>query len=143
MALGVVDASVVVKWFLEEDFSEEARRLRDDHASGLLELQAPSLLPYEVLNAAKFADVFSASELLRIAEAVDGMGIPLHPPEGHLSRSTMQLASLAHLTIYDASYLALAQDLKVPIYSADDALIRASGGGIDTRHIRSYRGTQR
>ncbi len=141
MALGVVDASVVVKWFLEEDFSEEARRLRDDHASGLLELQAPSLLPYEVLNAAKFAEVFSAAELLSIAEAIDGIGIPLHPLEGHLSQSTMHLALSANLTICDASYLALGQDLKVPIYSADEALLRAAGGAIEARHIRSYRGT--
>ncbi len=46
MVLCVVDASVVAKWFLDEEFSSEARRLRDDYAAELVELEAPCLLPY-------------------------------------------------------------------------------------------------
>jgi len=37
----VADASIVAKWFLEEEFSSDARRLRDDYASDLVELDAP------------------------------------------------------------------------------------------------------
>jgi len=47
----VVDTSVVVKWFIVKDYSKEARLLRDAYAMGVLDLAAPSILPYEVLNA--------------------------------------------------------------------------------------------
>jgi len=40
-----IDASVVVKWFVEEVYSREARLLRDAYASGILDLAAPSLPP--------------------------------------------------------------------------------------------------
>ncbi|MBU2559444.1 type II toxin-antitoxin system VapC family toxin, partial [archaeon] len=50
----VVDASVVAKWFLEEVHSEMAEAIRKDYADGLLDLAAPSLLPYEVLNALRY-----------------------------------------------------------------------------------------
>ena len=36
----VVDASVVIKWFVEEEYSREARLLRDTYANGLVDLAA-------------------------------------------------------------------------------------------------------
>ena len=41
----VVDASVVVKWFVEEEYGREARLLRDAYVNGLIDLIAPSLPP--------------------------------------------------------------------------------------------------
>ncbi|MFQ6124455.1 MAG: hypothetical protein ACE5R6_07615 [Candidatus Heimdallarchaeota archaeon] len=47
--LFVPDASVIVRWFLEEKYSAQARALREDYVNGLIELAIPSLLAYEVL----------------------------------------------------------------------------------------------
>ena len=44
----VVDASIVVKWFVEEEWSREARMLKDDYAAGEVDLIAPALMPFEV-----------------------------------------------------------------------------------------------
>jgi len=49
----VADASVMVKWFVDEIYSENARKLRDEYINGTLEIIAPELMPYEVLNALK------------------------------------------------------------------------------------------
>ncbi|MFQ5838338.1 MAG: type II toxin-antitoxin system VapC family toxin [Thermoplasmata archaeon] len=138
MALCVVDASVVAKWFLEEEFSTEARRLRDDYAADLIDVAAPCLLPYEVLNAPRFANVFSTEELRRIAEALDRFAIPLHLLEGALSEATLDIATSRGLTVYDASYAALARHLASPLYSADDELIRAIRDVAEVRHIIDY-----
>ena len=43
-----LDALVVVKWFVVEDYSREARLFRDAYAMRVLDLAAPSILPYEV-----------------------------------------------------------------------------------------------
>lgn len=67
----VVDTSVVVKWFVEEEYSREARLLRDAYANGLIDIVAPSLLPYEVLNALKYSGAFGEEELKEIAKTLE------------------------------------------------------------------------
>lgn len=142
MDRGVVDASVVTKWFLDEEFSKAARRLRDDHAADVIQVEAPTLLPYEVLNAARYEGTFRGDELRRLAESMDRIAIPLHPLEGPLADVSLAVAVDSDLTVYDASYVALAQRLGVPLYTADESLLRAAGEHADVIHIRDYRGAE-
>jgi len=47
----VIDASVVLKWYLvDEEYSEKALGLLDQYVSDELDILAPSLLEYEVIN---------------------------------------------------------------------------------------------
>ena len=50
MANLVVDASVVIKWFVAEPLSVEARRILDDYQAGTLSLVAPDLINAGVGN---------------------------------------------------------------------------------------------
>ncbi len=139
MARSVPDASVVAKWFLEEESSGDARRLRDDYASDAVDLEAPALLPFEVLNAVQYAGVFTARELRRVAEALDAFAIPTSPLEGSLAEATLELASGLRLTVYDASYVALAQEVGGILYTADRTLIAATKRLGVAVHIQDYR----
>ncbi|MEM4853129.1 MAG: type II toxin-antitoxin system VapC family toxin [Thermofilum sp.] len=65
---GVVDASVVVKWFVEEEHSRESKLLRDAYAAGLVDLSVPAILPFEVVNALKYSGAFSEEELKEVAK---------------------------------------------------------------------------
>lgn len=47
----VVDASVALKWFVDEPDSAPALALRNAHIAGQSPLVAPDLLIYEVANA--------------------------------------------------------------------------------------------
>jgi len=47
----ILDASVVLKWFLEEEQAEKALAYRQDHLSGEICLVATPLLAFEVSNA--------------------------------------------------------------------------------------------
>jgi len=51
--LAVVDASVVIKWFANEQNSEEALLLKEAYAKGLEDLFAPCILPYRGIEWAK------------------------------------------------------------------------------------------
>ena len=46
----MVDASLVVKWLLEEEDSQEARRLSEHWSSTGIQPAAPRLLMYEIAN---------------------------------------------------------------------------------------------
>lgn len=74
----VVDASVVVKWFVEEEYSRESKLLRDAYAAGLVDLSAPTILPYEVVNALKYSGAFNEEELKEVAKILTDLQIDLH-----------------------------------------------------------------
>lgn len=42
-----VDASVVVKWFVLEEYSDEARLLKRAYVEGLVDLASPSLFSHD------------------------------------------------------------------------------------------------
>ncbi|HDD34200.1 MAG TPA: PIN domain-containing protein [Thermofilaceae archaeon] len=135
----VVDASIVVKWFVEEEYSREARLLRDAYANELIDVVAPSLLPYEVLNALKYSGAFGEEELKEIARTLEDFQITLFNLEGELASRSVELAMRKGITVYDASYIALAQILDTVLYTADEKLIRKARGLDAVRHIAQFK----
>ncbi len=124
----VVDASVV-KWYVLEPDREEALRIREDYIDGQVELAAPALMPFEVLNAVRYsADQLEVERLMDVAESLSLYGFRLYGLKGEYARLTARIALENNLTIYDASYVALAERLNTTLYTADERLIEALSG---------------
>ena len=123
----VADASVVVKWFLHEEGRDQALRLRDDFVAQELQLHVPEVLPFEVLNALRSAGHFDEPACLQAQVVLDGYGFRRHSLVGELARRTVHLAYVRGLTVYDASYAALAKLLGFRVITADESLARAAG----------------
>jgi predicted nucleic acid-binding protein len=70
----VIDANVVVKWFIEEGNSTKARILRDKFIGKEIKLITPSLLYFEVLNALKYSKLFNQAELNDAEESLENYG---------------------------------------------------------------------
>jgi predicted nucleic acid-binding protein len=64
----VIDASVAIKWFVEEPDAPAAHRLLEAHATGETTLVAPDLIVYEVSNVLLHNPTFSVSEVQRSVE---------------------------------------------------------------------------
>ena len=131
----IVDASVVAKWFLEERHSEEARLLRDSFAKGLLSLAVPSLLFYETLNVLRYAGLYGEDELAEVSRALSEYGFDVWAPSGKLHEDTARMSLRYDITVYDASYVALAMHLGATLYTADTELVKKELA----RHISSFR----
>ncbi len=123
----VVDASVVVKWFLEEAGSDRAGALRDDFAAEDVTLHAPEILPFEVMSALCGSGAYSEEKTLQAQLALEQAGFRIHRFSDELARRAVHLVYERRLTIYDAAYLALARVLPARLVTADDALVRAGG----------------
>jgi predicted nucleic acid-binding protein len=112
----VIDASVAIKWFVDEPGSEWAVSLLD-HS-----LAAPDLLGPELANVL-WKKVrrreLTAEEAELIAAAIDASDIAFHATRGALARTTAIACSLDH-PAYD---LDLALRLGVPLVTADARLI--------------------
>lgn len=103
----VVDSSVVAKWFLTEPGSDKAIELRDEFASGRLELAVPSLLFYEVMNALRFSGSFRSPDLVVAARSLSKYRFGIWRPRGKLLELSTELSVEKDMTVYDACYLAL------------------------------------
>ena len=133
----VADASIVAKWFLEEDFSDESRQLRDSFVTGNLTISVPSLLFYETLNALSHSGLFREEELILAARALSRYGFDVWEPKGKTYEQSAMLSLKHDISVYDASYLALALYLKVTLYTADSEIIKKFPE--NTRHISTYK----
>jgi len=120
----VGDASLIVKWFIEEEDSDKALKLRDMHVNGEVMIVAPELLPFEVLNALKYSNLFSMDELKDVAVALSSYGIELYSLRGEVAERAVEIAVEEEVTIYDASYVALAVTLNTRLYTADRKLVK-------------------
>ncbi|MEZ0248129.1 MAG: type II toxin-antitoxin system VapC family toxin, partial [Thermoproteus sp.] len=120
----VVDASVVVKWAIPEPHHVEAKALRDDHLRGEISAAAPPCLWLEVASALR---KYAVRGLMRAEKAVEAMrllretGIEVIEPD--LPRVLEESFKLG-VTVYDAAYLVLAEELDAPFYTADEKLLR-------------------
>ena len=135
MSVFVVDASVVVKWFVPEVRSEAARRW----LTGSHEYLAPDLLLPEAANAV-WTKVqrreLTAVEAQRLIVDLSRVGIETVTMQALLPDAAA-LALNTGVTVYDAMYLALAVRLDTEVISDDDRLTRRlAGHPLLERHVR-------
>ena len=120
----VIDASVVVKWFIEEIDSDKARFLRDKFIDGKIELIVPSLLYFEVLNALKYSQLFDLSELEDAGESLENYGFKVITIKNEIRKHMIKVAVDHSISIYDASYLGLSIGLGKTFCTADEKIIK-------------------
>ena len=120
----VIDSSVVVKWFIEELDSDKAILLRDKFIEGDVELYAPQLLYFEVLNALKYSQLFETSELNNAGESLENYGLKVITIKNELRKHMIKVALNYELSIYDASYLGLSIGLDKLFCTADEKIIK-------------------
>ena len=126
----VLDASVLVKWFLhkEEADRDRALALRELHISGRSIIFVPQLALLEVLNAIRFAPKAKEEDGETALEALRDLHLEIKPPDYDVLRKSNAVAWAYKITIYDALYVALAEQMGYPLITADEAMIRKLTG---------------
>jgi len=132
----VVDASVVAKWYLIEEYSDNAIKLRNDYVRGLVQIIVPSLLEYEVLNALRYSGVYNLDELKKIGSSLNKYGFITYDLENDIKDLVIKFALKEDITIYDASYIALALKFNTLLYTADQELVNKFPN--IAKHIKDY-----
>ena len=123
----VVDSSVVIKWFVTEPLSEEARRVLEGYQSGALTLIAPDLLAAEIGNIVwkKFRlQGLAKQDAEQIIAAFRELNIEL-TPNVELLEDALRIAMTHERTVYDSMYIALSEREKCVFITADERLVNA------------------
>ena len=119
----VVDASVAVKWLVEEEHSDAADRLLD----GNHELFAPRLMASEVGNALWRKVRMGELERSRagaLAAAISEMAVRWTEDE-EVGPDAVRLSLALNRPVYDCVYLALAHRLGATLVTADIRFVNA------------------
>jgi len=135
----VVDASVITKWFVQEEHSINALKLRDDYINRLIDIAAPELLPFEVINSLRYNPEFGEKNIKESAKALEKYSLWLFPILGKLAEKTIENALKYGITIYDSSYLSLADLESKTLYTADEKLLAKLKDNPCVRHISEYK----
>jgi predicted nucleic acid-binding protein len=118
----VIDASVAVKWYVSEELRDKALRLREDFLSEIVDLEAPSLILYEVGNAIRHHPGATEHECASAVRELRNLGITIHDLDDAAVGAAANLAFEEKLTFYDAAYLSLAKTIEATLITADKEL---------------------
>lgn len=117
MTAVVVDASVVLKWFIEESLVDEAESILKTFDS----LYAPGLVVAEVTNAIWkkcLRGEITRAQADSIAEEML-LSPLLYVPESILCQRALEIALTLRHPVYDCLYLACAESLEAELVTAD------------------------
>ncbi len=120
---------MAVKWFVNERGSDAARRIKDSYISGKIEIIAPNLIYYEVLNALRFHPVarFTPKELSSILTSLNNLQFTINPTDDMWFKS-FNFSLQEGISIYDSVYVSLV--------SNQDAFVTADDRLVDLLHNR-------
>ncbi|OGZ46285.1 MAG: hypothetical protein A3J54_02635 [Candidatus Ryanbacteria bacterium RIFCSPHIGHO2_02_FULL_45_13b] len=135
----IIDTSVVVKWFYEETETPLALRIFDHIADHTIWAAVPDILFYEFANTLKTkgkADRIDVESTLSVLHALPWVIVP---PNFHFMNHALQVAEQYDISVYDASYAALAFEWNVPLMTSDERLARKIGHPV-VQLLRDYQG---
>lgn len=118
----VVDASVIIEWFSEEELTDAALRIRRSSVEGELDVFVPDILLYELSNALRYNPSFDEGDVTAAVESILAVDLEIVMPARELLSDAIELACEHDFTVYDAAYVALADALDSTVVTADVAV---------------------
>ena len=115
----VLDASVILKWYKEEEDSDKALEIRDKFIRGEIQISVPDLVLYEMANALRYSQQCTADDIARVIDNFSKFKIDIVVPTTNLIKKAGDMAMEYDITVYDGVYLALAEDLAFSLVTAD------------------------
>ena len=115
----VIDSSVAVKWFSEEETTSHAIELRDSHTKGQVTLITTPLLACELANALRYKPDYNKDKLAEAMNHFYRLHMYEAPIDSQLLSHSSEIAFRGNVTIYDAIPVALAVLKRTNCITAD------------------------
>ena len=115
----ILDTSVIVKWFSDEDFSDIALKIREKIFRNEIYAVIPELVLYELTNSLRNKKELSREILKEVMNSFVDMRLDFAYPTIEIIENTVDLSYKFEITTYDAYFLALAEQLSVKFITAD------------------------
>jgi len=120
----VLDTSVIVKWFIEEEGSERALVWLKKHLKREEIILVPSLFFYEIANVFRYNKRLPTGEILNLLEELFRLNLKIEEVNPELIMRGVKLAREKDVNIYDAIFVVLAKIYQLSFYTADKKLYK-------------------
>jgi len=118
----LLDRSVILKWFRrDEPWREVALELRQAYLDGHLLIYVPDLLIYEIANVLRYKPDLTQLQVQEALTSLYDMQIRIFEISLEVIMGAVHLAYFHAITVYDATFVAMAKYLKVPLITADES----------------------
>lgn len=126
----VLDASVAAKWFVrhQEPDRDKAATLRAQHVEGRTTLILPEFGLLELVNAIRYSPRAVQADGQAAVEILRSLHLQIESLSWDLLHKASTIAWAYKVPLYDAAYVALAEQFGVPLVTADEALVRKMRG---------------
>jgi predicted nucleic acid-binding protein len=117
----VVDTSVVVKWFNQQNESkvEIAHQIYNDMLDNLIVLIVPSLLPIELINVLKKGKNIPVAAIKKSVPDLFSLPLVIKEPSQTILEHTAKIMEAYNIAAYDALFVATAKDENCKLISDD------------------------
>jgi predicted nucleic acid-binding protein len=134
----VPDTSVVLKWLLTGEADRaRALTLREAYLLGLVVLVVPELLLYEVTNVLRYKPDWDVARIAQAVRSVIDLGVEIAPATADRMTRALEIAVAHDIAVYDAAFVALAEDVGGEFVTSDERLVRKLTPGM--RRVVSLR----
>ena len=136
----IIDSSVALKWFFpEEEYGSEALAIKKYFTERQTTISVPILFFYEVGNVLKSCVKSSRVDSSKAKRAYEKFTYAdfITYSSKELLKDAFEKSNKLDITFYDASYVVLAEYLKIPFYTADEKLLQESKGEY-LYHLKEY-----
>lgn len=93
-------------------------------------------MPFEVLNVLRYSRVYTKDELIGVIRSLELYGIDLWELRNEYGSRVAEVAIELDLSVYDASYVALAEIARASLVSADEEIVSQAKGLIAVVHVK-------
>jgi len=118
----VLDASVIFKWFSEEEGSKTALEIMTGHVKGDSKIVIPEFAIIEVLNAMRFKK--KTNEVLKANQNLWKLQLDIVSIDKSIMDKAIEISSNNNLTVYDSVYAAISEILSIPLITTDKELYK-------------------
>src|SRR3989344_3342586 len=118
----VLDSSVIIKWFSQEDDYDKALKLREQFIEGSIIIAVPDLQLYEIANALRYNKNIEKEIISEAVESLIDIGLSIIVPTKDTIKIAVGIAFEFNITVYDACFVALAKELSFAFVTADNNL---------------------
>ena len=120
----VLDASVVLKLFLEEEYTDLVELLLEKFQENNFKIYVPQIFFFEIVNVLKTKSATSSKDVVKVINNIFKLNFISQKADQKLLLKANYYAQKYNLSIYDASYVALAKILGVNLITTDNKLVK-------------------
>lgn len=140
----MLDAGVVVRWFIPQGGWQHAREVRRRFLSGLVALETVDSVRVEAAHVLRVKGFdqgrLTRDEYLNAVRACDDVGVVVHVSDVHALERAAALAADRSLRVFDALVTDRAIERNLTLLTSDRRLVRAVADLLPTELLREVDG---